>query len=269
MRKILNCLIVATIVALSCQCGKDASRQQADNMLSDIRTLIDQRRLNLAKIEIDSLHRLYPKLIEQRKEAQRLQDTITLLEAERTQVFVDSMLQILHPQTDSLLKLFRYEPATVYESCGKFVHPALTTLRNTDRCFLKAQVSEDRSLLVSSYYTGRRINHTGISLHAGDNTVQAQGHNHSFDAEQHHEITSLDTDNGVMLLQFVSANRQQRIRVDLQAGSDTKYKYYLQDSEKQALEQTLELYVRMQDIQKLELMNRQANELIRLKTKQK
>ena len=269
MKKTHYLLALVFFTFLACQCSSDNREQRADEKLREIRTLIDKRQLNKAKIQIDSFHQLFPNLIEQRRQAQQLKDTITLLEAMRTQQFVDSMLLILQPQTDSLLKFFKYEPATAYESCGKFVHPTLTTLRNTNRCFLQAQVSEDMTLLIRSYYTGKRIDHNAVSLLADDNNIQAEGRMHAFDAEQHHEITTLNTEQGLELLRFISAHKNALIRVDLLCDCTSEYKYFLQDSEKKALEQTLALYINMQDVHRLELMNQQASNLVKLKTQQK
>ena len=59
----------------SCDSRKEQEKQ-ADIRLKHIEQLISQNTLNAAKIEIDSIHLLFPKLVEKRKIAAAFEDTI-------------------------------------------------------------------------------------------------------------------------------------------------------------------------------------------------
>ena len=199
-----------------------------------------------------------PSKVEVMRKEKHERDSIALCQQEQTLRYSDSLLQVLLPKSDSLLKLFKYEKNDRYENHGHYVHPLLRTVIQTQRNFLQAYVSDDMKAIVRSYYYGARyIHHSSVLLTADSVTNQFTGEAHTFDADGCHEILALDNDEAVRLLQFVNTFASSRIKVTL-SGSG-KYVYYLGDKDKQALIETLRLQTMMNDIHQLEDQSRQAS----------
>ena len=199
-----------------------------------------------------------PSKVEQQRAQKHIQDSIALWQQEQTLRYSDSLLQVLLPKSDSLLKLFRYEKNDRYENHGHYVLPQMRTVIQTQRNFLQAYVSDDMKAIVRSYYYGARyIHHSSVILTADSVSNQFSGEAHIFEADGCHEILALDNGEAVRLLQFVNTFASSRIKVTLSGGG--KYVYYLGDKDKQALIETLQLQTMMNDIRQLENQSRQAS----------
>ncbi len=250
-------ILLSTLTLIAC--GK-SDAELAMERVNNAKSLIEADALNQAKIELDSVHILYPREVAARREAKYLNDSIVFIEAQRTLAYSDSLLQVLLPQIDPLLKQFRYEKNDKYENDGKYVHRLLRTTSNTSRCYLQCYVSDQRVTTVKSYYYGMQpINQQSITLTSNEVSIEQTGTNHAFEAEGWHEILTLDEEHALQLLNFISAHRQDRIKVTILGKSN--YHYYLQQNEKEALENTYLLGTLMRDIRRLEesinLSNRQ------------
>ncbi len=247
MKKYLLILLAAAVVTA---CGKSDAELAADRVAT-ARQLILQNQLNQAKIELDSVHVLFPREVPARRIAAHLSDSITYIEAQRTLAYSDSLLNTLLPQVDPLLKNFRYEKNEQYEDNGKYVHRLLRTSSNAARCYLQCYVSDQRQTTLKSYYYGaKKIEHKSLTMEANGAQLTAQGSLHTFQTEGWHEILTLNEEDALQLLNFISANKADRIKVVLQGKSN--YIYYLQKNEKDALEQTYLLGILMRDIRQLE-----------------
>ena len=199
-----------------------------------------------------------PSKVEQMRAEKRYQDSVSLCQQEQTLRYSDSLLQVLLPQSDSLLKMFRYEKNDRFENHGHYIHPMLRTVIQTQRNFLQASVSDDMKAVVRSYYYGAKyIHHSSVLLTADDVTNDFRGEAHEFEADGCHEILALDNDEAVRLLQFINTFAASRIKVTLSGKG--KCVYYLSDKDKQALIETLRLQTLMNDIRQLENQSRQAS----------
>lgn len=257
MKKIFPFLILVLCLAA---CDNDAKKAAERVALSQ--QLIEQNNLNQAKIELDSIHLLFPREVPARRQAKYLQDSIVYIEAQRTLAYSDSLLQPLFPQVDELMKHFRHEKQEKYEDEERYVHQLLNTGSNTTRCFLQVYVNSAFVVTMKSYYYGsRNIKHTDVEISNGTEESRESGSLHSFEAEGWHEITTLPEEASLNLLNFVSAYRQQRLKVSLY-GTNGNYIYYLQENEKKALEETYILAVLMKDIHRLEQQINIANRQI-------
>ena len=249
MKRILFLCLVALTV-LSCN-TKQRERNAAFARVDEARTLVQTGSLNAAKMQLDTVHLLYPRQVDARRAAKSLMDSITYIEACRTAAYADSLLQPLLPEVDKLVKGFNREKNGEYENYGRYVHKLLPTGRNTNRCFLQAYVNEDMRVAAKSYYYGAApVNQQAVTLSVGDEVFRAGGANHAFEAEGRHEILTLDEPSSLGLLAFVSAHKADRLKVTLN-GTRT-YVYYLSQQEKQALEETFRLAVSMKDVRRLE-----------------
>jgi hypothetical protein len=250
-------LSVLVLALVACQ---PSDEQCAQSLVSQAQTLVDNGQWRQARLVIDSLHVTFPKQVAKRRAAKALSDSITYLESMTTLAYVDTLLPPLLEQADKLIRRFKYEKNEKYEDYGRYVHRTLATNTNTSRNFIQAYVLDNRQTVVKSYYYGsKQVKQTSVTLSAADESSLFQGSNHHFQDGAHYEIMTLDNDNSLALLNFISTHYKDRVRVEGNADSATRnWVYYLNDKEKEALSDTYQLGWLMKDIQRLEQMQRTA-----------
>ena len=255
--------ILLVVVSLAAAC-KPSAEQSATQLLAEAQTLVDQGSWRQALLFIDSIHNTYPKQVAQRRLAKHLADSITYLEAQNTLAYTDTLLPPLLDQVDELLRHFRYEKNEQYEDVGRYVHRLLATNSNTSRNFLQAYVRDDRETIVKSYYYGNKaVAQQTLVLQSNGEQQQFSGSNHYFQVEGHHEIMTLENEQALALLNFVSAHMQSKIRVEgIGSKPYNNWVYYLNDKEKEALSQTYQLGWLMKDIKRIEQMQQVASRQI-------
>lgn len=193
-------------------------------------------------------------------------DSLEYIQTCSTLAYSDSVLQTLLPEVEPLMQNFRYEKNESYEDHGHYVSRLLQTGNNTQRCFIQAYLSDQGETTIQSYYYGaRHINQQSIQFSVEDVYISAEGRNHAFDIEGAHEILSVIGKDAIQLLQFISVNQEQRIKVTAQ-GTD-KAVYYLTKEEKQALADTYTLAVLMNQINELERAIKVCNKRIEKRQK--
>ena len=257
-------IVYFSLCALLLVACAPSDTEQAQVLVQQAQTLVDNGQWRQARIVLDSVHATYPREVAQRRLAKALGDSITYLEAQSTLAYADSMLPPLLEQSDKLLKQFKYEKETQYEDNGRYVHRLLHTNSNTARNFLQAYVRDDRQTIVKSYYYGsHQVNQQQVTLSAQGEEVRFSGSNHAFEVEGWHEIMTLEDENALQLLNFISAHHSDRVRVH---GAGLKpnhtWVYYLNDKEKEALSATYQLGFLMKDILRLEQMANTARNQI-------
>ena len=257
-------IVYLSLCALLLVACAPSDTEQAQVLVQQAQTLVDNGQWRQARIVLDSVHATYPREVAQRRLAKALGDSITYLEAQSTLAYADSMLPPLLEQSDKLLKQFKYEKDAQYEDKGRYVHRLLHTSSNTARNFLQAYVRDDRQTTVKSYYYGSyQVNQQQVTLSAQGEEVRFSGSNHAFEVEGWHEIMTLEDENALQLLNFISAHHSDRVRVH---GAGLKpnhtWVYYLNDKEKEALSATYQLGFLMKDILRLEQMANTARNQI-------
>ena len=257
-------IVYLSLCALLLVACAPSDTEQAQVLVQQAQTLVDNGQWRQARIVLDSVHTVYPKEVAQRRLAKALGDSITYLEAQSTLAYADSMLPPLLEQSDKLLKQFKYEKETQYEDKGRYVHRLLHTSSNTARNFLQAYVRDDRQTIVKSYYYGSyQVNQQQVTLSAQGEELRFSGSNHAFEVEGWHEIMTLEDETALQLLNFISAHHSDRVRVH---GAGLKpnhtWVYYLNDKEKEALSATYQLGFLMKDILRLEQMANTARNQI-------
>lgn len=256
--KLIPLVFLFFITITACQPSEE---QRAGALISEAEVLVHDGQWRQAKIILDSLHTTFPKQVPQRRIAKALEDSITYLEAQSTLAYVDTLLPPLLQKADQLIKRFKYEKEEKYEDYGRYVHRLLATGSNTSRNFIQAYVRDDRKTVVKSYYYGTiAVGQQAITLQSEGEEALFQGHNHHFQDGAHHEIMTLDNDNALSLLNFISTHQQARIRVEGKGNKPNRnWVYYLNQKEKEALSDTYQLGWLMKDINRLEQMQRVAN----------
>ena len=278
----LFALLFCTMSALLClSCGGSHEAEEAAARVEQARTLIRQGNLEGAKQELDSVHILFRQQVDARREAKSLQDTIARLEAERNAHYADSVLQLLLPQVDPLLKHFRYDKDDKYEDNGHYVSRLLRTEQNSERCFLQAYVGDNRITTLKSYYCGKaQLCQTKLEISAMNSDVHdsrtGREHHFSPDAEEadgFHSILTIEDQDAIDLLAFITIHQRERLRVRLHGNTTTgkevsPYVYFLSDNDKKALVETLQLATLFHDINQMEqVLNNAQRQIERLNRK--
>ena len=253
-QKILFFLIA--LLFISCDARK-AQEKEADIRLNNIEELINRNSYNLAKIQLDSIHTLFPRLINKRKIAAALEDTIVRRESARNLIYCDSILPLKIHEADSIQKNFRFEKDTAYQEFGNFVYKTQRTESNANRCYLKSYVNENADFYLISNYTGGKIDQYAIQVSVNDlfsrtDSIGISSSDfHSFnDGGSHWETLTFknEADNG--LTGFVSQYRNERIKVTLLGKKN--YIYYLDPVDKTAISETYNLWIVKKDVSKLQ-----------------
>lgn len=261
-------LIFCLIIFSACDNSRKKEEKDAVSRLEKVRDYINNNALNQARIELDSIHILYPRLVDKRKTAAELTDTILRIENVRTLAYCDSILPIKQYQLDSIRKNFNFEKNADYQTTGNYIYKTLRIESNIDRIYLRAHVDENADFFLVSSYTGSyKINHTSLKASVNEifseteNIPVESAMNHSFDNNGvYYEIVTFKNEAAGNIPVFITQFAGDRIKLTLQ-GSKT-YNYYLTDSDKKALAETYNLWVAAKDVQRLELEIKKAQNTI-------
>ena len=249
-------LVFVALVFSACDSRK-AQEKEADKRLQHIELLINQNSLNAAKIEIDSIHLLFPRLVEKRKIAAALQDTIERRESARNLQYCDSILPFKLHEQDSIQKNFRFEKDTVYQQYGNFVYKTQRTENNTSRTYLKVYVDENADFYLISNYFGPKLDQSSVKVTVNEMFAKTDSVGitdpdyHSFDdGGSHWETLTFKNNADKGLAGFIAQYTSSPIRVTL-AGKKRSYVYLLDPSDKQAIAETYRLWVVKKDVSEL------------------
>jgi hypothetical protein len=248
-------MLIFTLL-ISCD-SRQKQEKQADIRLKHIEQLIEQNSLNAAKIEIDSIHLLYPRLVNKRRIAAALQDTIVRRESSRTLAYCDSILPKKLHESDSIQKNFRFEKDKIYQETGNFIYKTQQTESNSNRIYLKAYVDENANLFLISNYCGGKLEHTTVEVIANElfahtDTIDTSDPNyHSFtDGGLRWEVVTFKNEAGKDVASFVAQSQSRQIKVILHGKRN--YVYFLADSDKKAITETYHLWIVKKDVVKLQ-----------------
>lgn len=251
-------LVFIAIFAVFFSCNSRKKQEQdADQRLKRVEQLINQNALNAAKIEIDSIHSLYPRLVEKRRIAAAFEDTIVRRESARSLAFCDSILPLKQHEADSVLKNFRLEKNAKYQDVGNYIYKTQKVENNTNRNFLRAYVDENANLYLESNYTGTKIEHYAVQVSVADlfaktdSIPTSNGANHSFtDGGIRWEAVTFKNDAEKGLTAFIAQNATVSIKVTL-LGART-VTYLLTEADKKAIAETYHLWIVYSDVAKLQ-----------------
>lgn len=250
--------IVCLISFLGCNSAEKKEKQEVEFRLTHIQQLIDEGSLNSAKMEIDSIHTLYPRRVEERRIAKALEDTIVRRETLRTLEYSEKLLPLRTHQADSLKKNFRFEKNDTYQTVGNYVYKTLQIEQNIDRIYLRAYVDENADFfLISNFTAAYPLEHTHLQVAAGDTYASTDtlllddAFNHSFkEGAAYWEIVTFKNEMAGNVPAFINLYAGQRLKVTLSGKRD--YHYYLADQDKKALAETYNLWVVSRDVLNLQ-----------------
>lgn len=259
---VLSILVIALVACDS----RKKQEEKADLQLKQIEQLIQQNALNAAKIQIDSFHLQFPRLVSKRRLAAAFEDTIIRRESARTLAYCDSILPIKTKEVDSIQKSFVFEKNEKYQELGNFIYKTQRVEQNTNRSYLRAYVDENANIYLESTYTGSKIEHYKVIVSAADMQATTDsvainnGANHSFvDGGQRWETVTFKNkaENGVVA--FIAQFSGSPLKVTLLGEKSASY--LLLENDKKAIAETYHLWVVKRDVAKLQ------NEIIKAKVK--
>jgi len=256
MRVYLIVVFTSFLMLTSCANKQEVQKKEAEARLNSISNLIQNNTYNAAKIQIDSIHLLYPHLIKIREKAQEFQDTITRRESTRSLMYCDSLLSVKQLEFKNLQQRFKLEKDKKYQTIGNYIHKSQLVENNIGRTFLNAYVDEQANYYLVSTYCGEKLSHCSVKVSVGDvycqtDTIKTNNaFNHSFtDGELRWEEVTFKNDKEHGVSAFLAQYQNQSIKV-LLLGNKI-HDYSLSNRDKLAIIETYNLWVVMKDLQQL------------------
>lgn len=173
-------LIIAGLALVLAGCNQD--EQQAENLLQRAETSFLQGNYAEAKLQIDSVKVLYPKAFDARKAAIKLMQRVDLEEQQRSLAYLDSIMATKQASLDSIKGEFVLEKDTAYQEVGNYFYPSQVVEKNVGRSFLRAQVSEQGEMsLTSIFCAGGKLHHTAVKVSNKETFAQTPGSTDSYE----------------------------------------------------------------------------------------
>lgn len=236
---------------VGCQKGNEAQMR-----LDEAKAMYENRQFIAAKSVIDSIHILYPREIEIRKQALTLMRMVERGECERNIAYCDSILPVLINASDDLKKGFVFEKNTDYNQTGTYIRSTMTVERNLERSYIRCGVNEDGEMYMASVYFGRSpIGHTGLHFSINNGT-SAQTPSIPYDGGVNYRFEDLGNTTEVVtyrgehcktIADFVTLiDEKERIKATYTGGKP--YSLYLSDADKKDIRATYELSLVLSEI---------------------
>ena len=258
MRKFLFFIIIASVM-VSCHL-KPTDEERAQLFLTDARTFYEQKNVEAAKIQLDSIHQLFPTLVSYRRQADTLGWHVELLEIQRNLVYLDSMLPLKTAEVIALKDPFLFEKNEKYQTIGTFVFRNLKTESNIGRCYLKPYTDENGQLYITSYYCGRPISHNKLKVSVGDLFSETL----TVEQSEQHQYTDLGKSYETVLFNpqvlsnvpdFITLHKYSPIKITLSGGT-RDYSYFLSDSDRTTFVETYQFATVLADLSQLNALQR-------------
>ena len=268
MRNPISIFVFVVLFVFSSCDSRKKDEKDIERRMNRVENLIDENALNAARMELDSIHTLYPRMVDARRAAKALEDTIVRRENLRTLAYCDSILPIKQNQADSIGKNFRFEKNETYQTIGNYVYKTLQIEANIDRTYLRAYVDENADFYFVSNFTGNnKLNHTSVKASVGetysitDEIPLSNPMNHNFSEDgTNWEIVTFKNEVAGNVPVFVAQYAKERIKITLEGTQN--YVYYLTDVDKKALSETYNFWVAKKDVVMLEKEIEKANAIL-------
>lgn len=252
-------MLFGLVILVFYACNTRAKEEKlADKNLNRIESLIKNESYNDAKKAIDSIHILFPRLVNKRKIASALKDTIIRRQSSRNLLYCEKILPQRQHELDSLAKKFKFEKDENYQEIGNYIYKTQITELNTYRNYLKSYVDEKATIHLVSYFTGLKINHKAIKVEANELNIVSDTTNtsnsvfHSFsDGGLYWESLSLKKTEALKLVVFITRNYKSKIKITL-IGNKKKSSYILSEQDKKAIYETYQFWMVKKDVVQLE-----------------
>lgn len=252
-------VLMSFSLLFSCQSNKEKEESAADYMLSEASALCIDGEYEKAQLLLDSLHKSYPMLVEKRRKADAIGDTIKLITSKRDLIFMDSILIVKKAESVPYSYKFLYSKDDRYETYGKFTLKDLAGFTSANNYF-SCYFNENDEFFLVSYYQGVNIAHNSLIFNCTDSHAKfplsgndANYHTYTT-AGVHFERLTLSGESAIKAAEFLSS--YSNVTVSLEGRGKTTYP--LTESNRLAIETSLNYFIICRDIRKAE------KEIIRL-----
>lgn len=193
--------------------------EKAGEKLRAAREAFERGDYNEAKIQIDSIKILYPKVFETRREGIGLMQQVELKEQENTLAYLDSMLREKQAAVDAIRKNYTFEKDAEYQKIGNYLYPSQVIEKNLHRSYLRFQVDETGAMSMTSIYCGaHNIHHLAIKVTAPDGsfaeTPAAKESYETTDLGEKIEKADYKLGEDGNVIAFLNLNKDKNIRIN-------------------------------------------------------
>lgn len=257
--KRISYILLAVWLATACD---DGGEKKAGLKLEAARHALEAGRYNEAKLEVDSIKILYPKAFEARKEGIKLMQQIDLKEQRQSLAYLDSMLQARQTEFEKMKDRYVLEKDAEYQQIGNYFAPSQTVEKNINRSFLRAQVSEDGIMTLTSIYCGpSSLHHTAVKVTAPDGsfaqTPPSKDSYESTDLGVKTEKADYKLGNDGDVIGFIVLNQDKNLKVEYLG--DRKYHSSVPVADRQAITSVYELSQVLSAIEQIKKEMKEAN----------
>lgn len=238
------------------------TEKKAEEKLQAARHAFEQGNYNEAKILIDSIKTLYPKVFDVRRAGIGLMQEIELKEQERSLVYLDSMLQTKQQVFDAIKSKYVFEKDAEYQNIGHYLHPSQVIEKNLHRSFLRFQVDENGIMSMTSIYCGfRNIHHIAVKVIAPDGsfaeTPASKDSYETTDLGEKIEKADYKMGEDGNVMGFLYLNKDKNIKIQYQG--ERPYSTAMSPTDRQALADVYELAQLLSSISEIKKNMEEAN----------
>lgn len=236
------------VILLACLCctlfSCEDVEKKAGEKLQAAREAFELGNYNEAKILIDSIKMLYPKVFETRRAGIGLMQEVELKEQEKSLVYLDSMLQAKQKDFDAIKGKYTFEKDAEYQNIGNYLHPSQVIEKNLHRSFLRFQVDENGVMSMTSIYCGaHNIHHVAVKVTTPDGsfaeTPAAKDSYETTDLGEKIEKADFKLGEDGNVMGFLYLNKDKNIKVNYQG--ERPYSIAMTAADRQALASVYEL----------------------------
>lgn len=200
---------IPVLAFLLSSCGQE--EKLASELLKRAEVSFNSNDFSLAKLQIDSVRTMYPKVFDVRRAAIKLMQQVDLAEQQQSLNYLDSMMSVKKAELDAVKDRFVLEKDAEYQEIGNYFYPSQIVEKNVGRTFLRASVNELGEMsLTSIYCAGGKIHHNAVKVSSGDEFAQTPSSNDSYettDLGRHIEKADYKMGNDGGVIGFIMAHK--------------------------------------------------------------
>ncbi len=216
----MACLLIA--------CGQNEEKK-ASIIYQNALTFYNEKSFDNAKNLLDSLHAKYPRQVEYRKKADTLFWQITIDEINRDMPIIDSTLQTLLKDAETIAKNYKFTKDEKYQEVGDYEHKNMQNAGNSNRTYLKPITDERGKFRLISNLVGKSIKHRQVVAKVGNASAETslakdEDYNSYNDFGVNYELVNYNEDEVKNLIDFLRQNADNQVEIVLKGKKDYSYK---------------------------------------------
>lgn len=202
-------ILLSAVLLVLASCNNE--EKQAAELLNRAEISYKSGNFSDAKLQIDSVRTMYPKVFDVRRAAIKLMQQVDLAEQRRSLNYLDSMMAVKQSELDAIKDRFVLEKDAEYQEIGNYFYPTQVVEKNVGRTFLRGSVNElGEMALTSIYCAGGKIHHNAVKVSIGDEFAQTPASNDSYettDLGRHIEKADYKMGNDGGVIGFIMAHK--------------------------------------------------------------